>query len=367
MFRIKNAFYLLTTILLLNESVSEKCVTVINEVNTGSPGALKKSDSIELKMICENNAEGKNLQGYKLIGLSVQSGKTVQTLIIDFVVNLWNSKVGENSMFTIGAADLPRTNMKMNSDYVTFRNKFTANSKTLHTFFNRDESHLHGIALLYKQNHAFPQLVLNAKNPTTHVNSEIEQLIKSNLVDLVVYGRKSPYDNCKTFIKLYSDYDLKGFILREFDNNLLRNEKDRTLNRCSLDRSTFIPEKFKLGSPTPGLENDCTGPNFFLEHHLSTLTDPLQSVPLDLDEIDTPQCSSSQVVDMYQSISDTTIEEKVSEESERSQKSGCSALNLESDGNIADELDRTQRRKRKLSGTTNYAEELEWETLSHFQ
>lgn len=58
---------------------------------------------------------------------------------------------------------------------------------------------------------------------------------------------------------------LKKNTLREFT---FREGNDFSLNNCSLENDGFIPEKFKLGRPTPGLENDCSGMNFFLEDRI---------------------------------------------------------------------------------------------------
>lgn len=100
-----------------------------------------------------------------------------------------------------------------------------------------------------------------------------------------MYGRKAPYDNCEIFTNLYDEYTDKDYILKEFDNTKV-GEIDLTLNRCSFDRSTFIPEKFKLGIPTPGTENDCSGPNFFLEPHLPVLSHSLRTKAFDEDNIE---------------------------------------------------------------------------------
>lgn len=359
-----------------SEDLLGDCVTVINEINTGSPGIVKKNDFIELKMICDSRANAKSLQGYKLIGLSGGTGRTanIQTMTIDLVVNLWNSKTSEAEMFTIGSESVPNIDMNIKSEMVAYRNKFTGNSQTLGAFLNIGNKHIHAIALIYKRNYAFPEINLNVKRPFITIDSEMEVLIKSNLVDLLVYGRKAPYDTCEIFTNLHEDYTNKDYILREFDNS----GTDRTLNRCSFDRSAFVPEKFKLGVPSPGAENDCSGPNFFIEPHLPVLSQSLQTKAFDEDNIeeintmlernDTSQCYSASDPSSYYTIPVDQIESKIREESEISEKAGCSILNLGSDdGNIADEIDRINRRKRRLSESTNYEEIFEWESTDHFQ
>lgn len=65
----------------------------------------------------------------------------------------------------------------------------------------------------------------------------MQETIKSNLSDLIVYGTKA-YEHCELFTKLCDDYSNKPYILREFDNK----DFDRSLNRCLLD-STFFSGK----------------------------------------------------------------------------------------------------------------------------
>lgn len=139
-----------------------------------------------------------------------------------------------------------------------------------------------------------------------------------------------------------------------------------------------FPKNLNWVHSTPGAENDCSGPNFFLEEHLSVLADPYQNKAFDEENIedinalaekdDLAQCTASSDVSSYSTIHVAAIEKVVLQESEIAEKGGCSALNLGSDdGNIADSLDRTNRRKRRLSDSAHYEEVFEWETTSNFQ
>lgn len=214
------------------------------------------------------------------------------------------------------------------------------------------------------------------KNPYIIVNEKIKELIHDNLVDLVVYGRQAPYDNCALFTDLYNEYTM-DYVLREFDNN--QEGLDRTLNRCTIDyMNSFVPNHFKLGSPTPGAANDCTGSHFLIEPHLPELSDPLQQRPFDLDNLDynydslmqddSAQCTSSVDQSSYASMSDASINTEINEERTLAQSDSCSSLNLGADdGNIAEELDTSNSRKRRLSDTHDYSMELEWETTRKFE
>lgn len=66
-----------------------ECAMLINEINTGTPESMRKSDFIELKMICDQDRpKTTSLQGFKLIGISTDTTSTTQKMSIDLVVNL---------------------------------------------------------------------------------------------------------------------------------------------------------------------------------------------------------------------------------------------------------------------------------------
>lgn len=137
---------------------------MINEINTRSPKNVKNQDFIELKMICESERKSDSLQGFKLIGISVGLEKGKQIMTIDLIVNLWNEKLKKGSdFFTIGTSNVPNVDLKTESPYVSYRNKFTGNTQGLQSFLNKDESSLHAIGILYKKSSSFPELTINPK------------------------------------------------------------------------------------------------------------------------------------------------------------------------------------------------------------
>lgn len=175
---------------------------LINEINTGSPDRFKKKDFIELKMICDSDKpKSASLQGYKLIDIPAGTGKrsNIQQMTIDLVINLWNSKINERNMFTVGSDNVPNTDMNTKSASFNYRNKFSGNLQTIDTFLNTGNKHVHAIALLYKECNSFPEIVINAKNPFIVIDDNIEEIIKSSLFDFIVYARKAPYDHCNLF------------------------------------------------------------------------------------------------------------------------------------------------------------------------
>lgn len=111
-------------------------------------------------------------------------------LTIDLVISLWNSKTNEQGIFTCGTASTPDVDMLITDPFFVYRNKFTANTQSLYmAFLNKANKHLR--AIVYKRGYSFPELVINAKKLFITVNREIEELLKGNLVDLIVYGRKA--------------------------------------------------------------------------------------------------------------------------------------------------------------------------------
>lgn len=358
------------------EDDNRRCNVLINELNTGSPGILQNRDFIELFAYCPGQQpKTRSLQGYKLIGISAGSGRS-DGMLIDLVINLWNSKWAENKFFTIGTPEIPNTQLTTESSYVVYRNKFSGSSSQNQRLMLTGNRHLHAIALLYKESYNFPEIVLNVKNQYIIIDDKLKEVIKKNLVDMVVYGRKAPYDNCKLFTDLYNEYTNKDYILREFDNNEVG--LDRTLNRCADSPNTFVPEHFKLGTPTPGAINDCTGPHFIIEPHLPEISNALEVSPFDSETMDSnqrslmqddgSQCTRSIDLSAYASTSTANINNEINRENSLAQSDTCTSLNLGADdGNIGEELDTANRRKRRLSDTHDYEVELEWETTKYFQ
>lgn len=82
-------------------------------------------------------------------------------------------------------------------------------------------------------------------------------------------------DKCRLFETIDTDFVNKKYTLREFPNNI--EKADISLNRCAHEGLGFLPEKFKLGNPTPGGENDCMGPNFILGDIIVSIIPPVHT------------------------------------------------------------------------------------------
>lgn len=116
-------------------------------------------------------------------------------------------------MFLIASEDVPNADMYFNSDFVAFQSKFNKKTQSITSFLIKDSKHIHAIALWYKSSYSFPEIALTSKTPSMVINEKLQETIKTNLIDFVVYARKQPYDNCHIFANLYHDYSKKEYIL----------------------------------------------------------------------------------------------------------------------------------------------------------
>lgn len=150
---------------------------------------------------------------------------------------------------------------------------------------------------------------------------------------------------------------------------------DISLNRCAAESEGFLPEKFKLGNPTPGNENDCSGPHFILEDHILDVIDPVntQSPYIDdFDDLDGASCSNSYTSSIeqieYNRVNSTFTKQAVSRANDTVRRDVCLDSMANPDGgNIGMEIEQENHRKRHISDENGYSEKLEWKITSHFQ
>lgn len=351
----------------------KNCFVTINEINTNTLDIkFKNNDFIEIKSFCDNKPSATTLQGFKIIGISTGT-KTTDNLSVDLVITLWNEHTNDNTgMITFGGPDVTAADFKTPSSIINYSNKFQSETTTLFKFLNTGASKkLYAVAILYKEKDPLSQFVLTQKKPRIPLNPALKEIIKTNLVDLLVYGQKAPYDNCNLFLDLKPDYTNRKYVLREFDNKA--KSIDYSLNRCTIDTRGFVPEQFKLGRITPAAENDCTGAHFILEDYLSEITAPLQTniLPMDVDvqpDSSAAGCSTSAISAQYINVRREDIDTKVDELTIAAATDQCSQINLNPQiSNDANMLQRANAIKRRLSYTTNYAEDYDWLSEKYFR
>lgn len=360
-FDIKAIFYSLLLSVFLVSCVKSNCEVFINELNIIDPKKPANKEYIELKSSCGDEI---SLRGYKIIGFNCQSN----TGTIDLVVTLWNSRVNKNGFFTIGGAEVPIADLKVPSDYIKFKSSFDDRKVQSITNFlaNKD---LRAIGLLYdkKKINTFSDFSLSKKQQNIKINDAIIDQLKNHLIDLVVYGENKACDKCKLFERINDEFALKKFILREFPTNKVK--KDMSLNRCAVESTGFLPEKFKLGDPSPGKPNDCTGPHFLLEEYIPV--NVMSAYVDDNDDFESTTCLNQPTCTTTISTIDSDndmIEQEISAANETSTMDICTSLLLYPDGsNIALTVEQENSRKRHFGTTHDYSEELEWQTTKFFR
>lgn len=359
-------YSLFKTFLLLSATffVEINCKAVINEVNiidTRKPGT---HEFIELKSTSETNLA---LRGFKIIGISCNgnSGK------VNLVINLWNERM-KNGFFTIGGSDVSNGDLKIPSDSIKFKNGFTVkkNVPSVSSFLV-NENELSAIGLLYGEKNPFNEFKLTEKIREIVIDDKLKDILKKSLVDLVVYGERKACDKCEFFEVIHDDFANKKYTLRDFSKNI--ENSVISLNRCALERYGFLPEKFKLGSLSPGKENDCSGPHFILEENILDATPLVHSrIISDFDDLDVVsnsdqlQCTSSIEISDYSQLTADTIEHAIDLANQTSQNDACAPLLLYPDGgNILQTVTHANNRKRHMSSVADC--ENEWDNEKNFR
>ena len=267
---------------------------VINELNIDNPVEPERHEFVEL--VGYDN-EGKmvnkgSLRGYKMLLISsYQSGSKGPT--IELVANLYNANI-KNSFFVLGGFDVPNTSMTVESNMVASRKKLMRNQGILNWMTNANE-HLFAVVLVHSINSTdLSRLWLSKSQPYLNLKDHV-QTIKHHLKDIVVYGRRAPQERCGIFEELNPNFTETKYVLREFDGG----SKDFSLNRCTLETRPMLPKSFKLGKPTPGSTNDCSGTRFILEETILEMQEQLVELRRAIAEAIATQNSAKRQLDKY--------------------------------------------------------------------
>lgn len=361
---IKFTLYLIFSSVFWTIYAQNDCKVLINELNVNNPSGPGRNEFIELKATCDGKIP---LRGFKLIGFNCQS----RSGTIDLVITLWNQHTNENGYFTIGGNDVPNVNLKFSNEMVKFRSGFDKQTSVITNFITKKD--MRAVGLLYDTNNAFQDFVLNKKQPFIKISEPIIEQLKKNLIDLVIYDPKNECTKCELFEIIHKDFASKDYMLYEIAMNA--DKSDISLNRCSINFEGFVPEQFKLGNPTPGKQNDCTGPHFILENNIlnvvSTVNEQM-SYSDDFDNVNEASCSNQCTTSIQSSdfvlMSSENIARAVSVANDTSRKDICTNLMLNPNGaNTALIIQHENQRKRHINGEHDHSVQLEWQSTSHFQ
>lgn len=348
---------------LFKHALSE-CSVFINEVNIIDPQAPEKAEFIELKTDCKDMP----LRGYKIIGITSGTKKNTRASII-LVATLWNERFN-GEFYTIGGVSVDKADMSVTSGTVKFRESWNKNKQmSMTNFLINGNKNLNAIGILYKKNDAMSTIQLEKNRNSIPLDDHLIEFLKENLIDLVIYSEKYDSDRCNIFEMLHAPFATKKYAIREFNF-----KPDLSLNRCTIERDGFIPEKFKLGRPTPSSENDCSGTHFILEDYVQQiLPSVISSVDIvSSDEMNTERrddsCTTSILRADYYLTTSTSIENFIINANSVAATDTCTSQQLYPEsGNLVEEVDHFNRRKRRISDKTDYSEELEWETEKYFE
>jgi hypothetical protein len=257
---------------------------------------------------------------------------------------------------------------------IKFRRKFQTfdGQPTLDSFINNGRKYLNAIVLVYnKEGTPLADLELTNKKPYIKLDIKFRQIIKDNLVDMVVYGGKAPFEKCNSFEDLAPVLFGRQYNLREFN---LENA-DLSLNRCTLKTDAIVPESFKLGSITPGTENDCNGIHFIMEDYAMELFPRVPNVasPENEENLDpnAPQtCWSRYENELYWNTPTEKIDRYVQTEMNLINQDSCVPnRNLyEADkGDLASSIQSASERVINNQEIPEIIIPNEWENTAHFQ
>lgn len=350
--------------------VFSKSGVVINELNIIDPEKPERHEFIELKST-QDDGQSIPLRGYKLVGLSASE---TGTTTIELVVTLWNLKMSEKGFFTIGGNLVTEADIRIPSPYIKFRTSiFKSGQLSISNFLKNARKSLNAIGLLYAFNDPFPDIKLESGSDALKVDDNIKNILKENLVDLVVYTKLGPMNKCDIYEEIYPQFVDREYTLREFPSAV---GNDITLNRCTIEIDGFLPEKIKLGQRTPNAENDCTGPKYILEKYITDVTTSIVSNHVYssnmeiMEDTQEPSCSSGIDRTEYYSVSEDLVSQSLHKETKSTQTDACTPLQLyPNGGDVAATIDRSNLRKSRISADPNvdYSEELEWTTEKYFQ
>ncbi len=269
---------------------------VLNELNIRDCSKVREDEYVELRS--NSPLMRDSLQGYHLVSLKgMCSDTSTQGSCITLSINLWNKKVRSNRLFVAGGKDV-EADISTDDPSFGFQKKFeskyvTGTQRSIASFLlpadqvqgeTINNEVPYGLALLYSES-PLPELKLSRSKKSIPVTQEIENLVRDKLVDLVVYATTAPTDRCLIFELLHPPFVVpvvRQYILRETNVGL---HIDLSLNRCTVRNAGFLPEKFRIGQKTPGLENDCSGEPFVLEDENALAQVEEECMPATLPEL----------------------------------------------------------------------------------
>lgn len=232
----------------------------------------------------------------------------------------------------------------------------------------------HAIILIFsKEGYPLPAFTRDKPFLKLHDDPALMAFLQASVVDMVVYGRRSPTDRCNIFEDIYPAFQEQKYILREYDTD----SGSLSLNRCEeISMAGFLPNSFQLGVPSAGKRNNCnSGFTPILEKHLDDLEAGAGRVDVDMDDSLQQECAPrTNDPSIYAAVGNKEVEGLMSQaRDDGSCPAGEDDMEVSGprgDADIEDDvdLDRTVSiLSASFSEHVTMQEEEDWESTSHFQ
>lgn len=162
-----------------------------------------------------------SLQGFKLLGISVEKLSSKRQPTVELVVDLWRSKTNENGFLVIGGPDVDNVQLELPNDNIMYRDKWNRNPKakqlTLTNFLLNGWSDAKAIVLIYKKDERFEDFKLTERTTSITIDDKVLRIIQENLVDMVVYAEEASIERCNIFEIIQPRFKNINYMLREVD------------------------------------------------------------------------------------------------------------------------------------------------------
>lgn len=296
-------------------------------------------------------------------------------LTVEFVADLTDESTDENGFYVIGGTNVDVAQLRVPDERIAFREMFISHKSgqlSLVNMFHNGNSVAKAILLVYNRGE-ISNIKYTQENSVVTVSSKLCKAFKENMIDIVVYAHEAKLERCSIVEKLAPKLKDQQYMLREFDTD----DKEYSLNRCSVEKTVVIPEQLKIGNRTPRAENDCTGAFFTLQSEGSELCEIMQQTAFNEDENmveqDTEpnesQCHSPMGAEFHIRVSDRKVRSRIDDNLIESQADETCRDSFAgpSSGNRKDDVSRGNKRKRYLSPDRDYSEQLPWENKDNFK
>ena len=230
---------------------------LLNEVNLDNPGP-NRGVFVELEVITREfprRPDKSDLDGFVFI---IVRGDPLE-VVLSIDIGAAFKRVTKNFL-VIGTKEMANVDINLDSEDVasiytgdqSFPD-FDDSPYALMVLYSQLESVVHELSLEKDLNGAYAPLSI-AKN------ERVQELIRGNLVDMVVVARKAPRNHCNFFESLKPatlvDPNFK-VMLRDWDGPTTGYNKDLSLSRCCGDKRPYDQECWRLSTPSAGSQNRC--------------------------------------------------------------------------------------------------------------